>query len=223
MRLYTFYDHVPAHDNVSELRMLQLWRRHHTAFGFEPFVLQEWHAQLHERYGQFLAAVEKLPSINPKMYDRACYLRWLAMASTGEPWGIMMDYDTLLTPTQLKDLDPLLEVEQKDLLHVYQNTTPCIVTGNPKAFERACIWFASFAHSGEKHLSDMIVLEKVAQAEPDAYVRSDFAKCYGEDGWKTAPAIHFSNACMTPAGKTPRFAWMPKLLEERGYTPPPPF
>lgn len=219
MRIYTFYDHIPAHDNGNELKMLSLWRAHHARLGFQPFVLQEWHAQRHPRYAQFCEAIEKLPSINPKQYDRACYLRWLAVAAaalegmTGP--HIMMDYDTWLTPSVYDDLNPVLAPDRPDALHVYQNATPCIVSGPGKAFEQACIWFASFKPAeGEKHLSDMVILERVAAQEPEAYVRYNYAKCYGEPNWTSAPALHFSNACMIPAGKGPRCNWIPKLLAE---------
>jgi len=221
--LFTYYDHVPAHDNANELKMLTLWRRHHKQFGFDPFVLREFHARKHPRFAQFLEAVRKLPSINPENYDLACYVRWMAVAQMAHELrlkrAVMMDYDTFLTPTVHDDLN-ILKVESPDRLAVLQNTTPCLVLGSATNFEQACIWFASTKAAAElKHTSDMVILEHVATTEPAAFNRFNAVKCYGEDGWKTAPAIHFSNASMIPAGKGPRCDWIPKLLLEHtgGY------
>jgi len=218
MRLFTYYDHVAAHDNANELKMLLLWIEHHKKMGdwFEPVVLQEYHAQKHPRYAEFNQAVRLLPSINPAGYDVACYMRWLAVAAVGGSHNVMMDYDTFLTPSVVDDLNPIRgRVDRPEhQLAVWQNTTPCLVTGSAKAFEQAAIWFAGVNPAGRSHLSDMIVLEQVATQEPEAFARFNYAKCYGEQMWNTAPAVHFSNSCMTPADKQPRFKWIPELLKE---------
>lgn len=217
MRLFTFYNHVPLHDQVNELKMLNLWREHHRRLGFDPFVLQEYHAWTHPRHDQFMEAVGKLPSINPAGYDLACYQRWLAVANTGADYCIMMDYDCFLTPTVPDDLNPVEPGQEPNRLAVFQNTTPCLVAGSAKAFEQACVWFANCDPAGRKHLSDMIILEEVATKEPEAFHRWHFAKCYGEQYWKAAPAVHFSNACMSPAEKQPRWKWIPELLKEHTH------
>lgn len=216
MKLYTYYSHVPDHNHADELKMLLLWCDHHRRLGFEPICLQQYHCWRHPHYQKFTAAVGKLPSINPVGYDLACYERWMAVASQGGDHCIMLDYDTFLTPTVSDDLN-LLAADVNTALPfvtVYQNTTPCIVSGTSKAFDLACVWFAKFDPAGREHVSDMIILEHIATKQPEAFRRFNYAKCYGEEHWKAAPAVHFSNSCMVPNKKTPRFKWIPELLKE---------
>jgi hypothetical protein len=218
MRIHTYYSNVPENRPEDELRLLTLWRTYHAALGFEPFVLSEYHARRHPYFENFKAAVSKLPSVNAAGYDLACYYRWMAMATVAGGIGIMADYDTFLTNLWRPVPSSGQEMQK---LRVYQNCTPCLVVGTAHTFLEACNWFAGSVDkpvlqtiNGQPHTSDMIILQGIASAVPDAFTRLDLVKCYGEDGWTNAPAIHFSNASTGPAGKQPRWRHVPTLLKE---------
>lgn len=214
MNLYCYYDTVPLHDQENELRMLNHWRRHHARLGFTPVVLEPWHARKHPYYENIHEAVSRLPSINPKGYDLACYDRWIAMATVAGGHGIMADYDTFLYPAVADDMTPLIALTgaERQKLRVYQNTTPCLVVGTAQTFNRWAWEFARYQPAPDlKHTSDMVILEEFAIKEPDSFDRFRYVKCYGEEGWDRAPAVHYSNASMTPAGKAPRWKFIPEL------------
>lgn len=211
-RLYTYYSHVPDMNSADELRNLILWRQHHAALGFEPFVLNEWHARQHPYFEEFDQAVSKFPTINPKTYDRACFLRWLAMA-TLKGFNVMADYDCFLY-----SLDVPLQPLETGPLTVFQKYVPCLVSGWPEQFLAQCKRFAAYKpKEGENHISDQTIL--AAQAADDdahkdrkpSFERLTIVKGYGEEGWEKAPAVHYSNSTMTPAGKQPRWQHIPKL------------
>lgn len=213
MNIYTYYNSVPLHDQEAEIRLVNLWREHHSQLGLTPVVLQEYHAQKHPHFKEFTAAVDRLPTINPKGYDLACYHRWMAMALV-EGLGIMMDYDTYLYPTVGDDMNPLHALSGGELqkLRVYQNTTPCLVVGMKQSFEKWCQVFANYTPpAGCKHTSDMCILEEFAIGLPESFDRFRYVKCYGEPGWDTGLAVHYSNSSMTPNGLTPRWRHIPKL------------
>jgi hypothetical protein len=215
MNLYTYHDWVPEHNHEDVLRLLTLWRQHHAALGFNPVVLGPYNARKHPAFAAVNEAVSKLPTINPKGYDVACYIRWLAMATVADGLGIMTDYDLYLTPTVGDDLNPLHHLSGADMqtLRVYQNYVPCLVVGTRQTFLRWALEFSRYQPApGCKHTSDMCILEEFAAREPESYWRASFAKCYGETGWTTAPAVHFANSCME--GNQPRWKTIPKLLKQ---------
>lgn len=216
MKVFCYFSPNPDLPIEFETKLILLWRESWEKYGYTPVVLNEWHARQHPMFADYDAAISKLPSVNPPGYDRACYLRWLAVAHvlslddlpTFKDLGILTDYDVMsygwhpsvypsgLTTWEGKGIDG----ERPG------HTIPSVVTGTKEDFETACLWFASYEPTdldvigGKKHTSDMYVLEKHA-AE---FTQRNVCKVFGEEGWETAELVHFCNASMIPKGFQPR-------------------
>jgi hypothetical protein len=82
----TFFEpfefHAPelADDYLKILKIWDVsWRRH----GWRTLILTRKDAELHPRYKDVSFALENLPTINDKIYELSCYLRWLAAVQAG--------------------------------------------------------------------------------------------------------------------------------------------
>ena len=63
--------------------MLDIWRESWTNNGWSTRVLTSNDATLHPRHDSILETLLKLPTVNAKAYEMACYLRWVAAIATG--------------------------------------------------------------------------------------------------------------------------------------------
>lgn len=217
MKLYTYYSNVPGISPFDSTKLINLWMEHWKAVGFEPFVLTEFHARKHPYFQVFNEAVFKLPTVNPALYEAACYHRWLSMAQIGG--GILMDYDVF--PIDVTKIHNSLQKYRDEPLTVFQNRNCCpsMVNGTAEAYLDQCHRFANYKLTGKEleqgrpHTSDMLILEQRALNEPDSFALTNLVRCWGEQDNETG-AIHFNNGSMTPKGLTPRWQCIPSLIDE---------
>ena len=59
------------------------WRTAWEQAGWRTRVLNESHAQQHPHYNILKLKLARLPTVNPKDYELACFLRYVAMAAVG--------------------------------------------------------------------------------------------------------------------------------------------
>lgn len=211
VKIFTYFNNCPGIDAYGEFRLIQLWRDSWTRAGFEPEVLTEWHARQHPYFEEFDAAVKKLPSVNNKFYEVACWHRWLAVCVVSQETDhvIMSDYDCLAYGESF----PL---EQPDKLNCYEKCVPCLVSGRQHHFLEQAKRFAAYQvretdrwGDGRPHISDMMALQWDLAERPEMYRCLHVVKEHTEPGWLEAPAVHFCNASMQ--GKQPRWQHIPKL------------
>lgn len=212
--VFSYYVNCQGHDPESELKLIALWRQEWLRRGFNPVVLVEWHARRSSGFSEFNNAVSQLPTVNSQDYERACFLRWAALADAGGGW--MMDYDVF--PNQFTAL-PVFTEEQMGKLQLMQANCvcPCLVHATPVVAMRLCNEFATGKYGlrkmGEKdHYSDQYALEDLVGAKADWIEMNDFVLGYGDVGWEKAQAVHFSNSSTAPRGKSPRWKHIPDLL-----------
>jgi hypothetical protein len=165
-------------------------------------VLTQAQAELHPLYATLVDHFYKhLPTVNPPLYERACYVRWLAMAVAGGGW--MSDADVI--PYSLYPFVPC-----SDTLTVFSqgNITPCLVYGSSSEYERVVRDIFLTHQKGvyaENHASDQDILQinahKVRQVE--------LVALYNTDGWKQSSVVHFNNDSMGCA--QPRSELIPPL------------
>lgn len=212
--IFTFFESLPEHNMVAERILVSLWVQKWKERGFEPIVLNEFHAKQSPGYAEFERAVSKLPSINPAGYDRACYIRWLAVAVAAKEMKLkqpvlMCDHDVFPYPG-------IEKVELfSDKLTCYQGTCPALVSGSISDFLKQGAYFADYKvtddnYDGKPHTSDMYLLEKRVLKSPDAVRCLKIVKDFGEDGWEQAPLVHYANRCCTP-NYQPRWKHIPSL------------
>lgn len=203
-RINTFYSHVPMLSFADETKLILLWMERWEAAGFEPIVLTEYHAHKHPCYAPFCEKIDSLPSVNPPAYDRACYLRWLAMNAIGG--GLMADYDCI-------PYEKIKLPKTGTRLLSYQNHVPSLVYGSAAGYQDVISAIMSYevtekdrVQKEKIHVSDMYIL--LNSGVP--YEKRDTIKNYNEPGWETAPVVHYSTSSMSPT-KLPRWKYIPTM------------
>jgi hypothetical protein len=209
MKIYSYFVNVPELTLEDEWRLVHLWRRNWESAGFEPIVLNEWHARQHTMFAAYDQAISALPSSNPKDYEKACWLRWLALAAVGG--GFMADYDVFAYETAKKDASRLLtKISKGQVLIMFQERAPSLCYASKAIAERMCLEFMSGkwgnAPQGERpHFSDQYALEQLAGAGADWIERRHDVKAMGDEGWEKSLFVHYPNDPMTRAGKIPKW------------------
>lgn len=183
MVVYTYYD-----DSVGAPTpgLIQLWRESWRRNGWTPSVLSPADAIRHPAYKDLKKRIALYPTINPRAYEDACYLRWLALATCKRGW--MTDYDVI--NNGFAPRAPRYPVEMLDTTFV-----PCAVgtlLGGPAAIVDMLF---RFNPEGRCHVSDMLIFKERCTSNPFSPPGRDVIE-YTCHNWRKAPLIHFS------AGKT---------------------
>lgn len=201
--VYTYYH--PVAGMVDPRRLIALWEDSWRSHGWDTKILSEGDAKDHPAFDIYLAQIRKFPSSNPSGYERACYMRHLAMAyvlDPGDPPAILTDYDVInqgfmpdhrvgTTPGTVTLLEP--------------TRVPCAILGDYFAFEELVDCIFNYVPSpGEKHVSDMTIIRKTDLPRTNHCIEY---LCSGRqvendlgDGWKQAPLVHFSNYSFSKLG-----------------------
>lgn len=211
-RIHTYFEVVPEMNDENELKLIELWEKSWAKFGFETLVLNESHARQHPYWDEYSKAVENLPTINPKGYERACWVRHLAMAQVGG--GMISDYDCIPRSPKFPSID---------LSHItlWEFICPSLISASSERFEWLCRQFASYKPDDDDksihgvHTSDQNVIRRILGPMNDdncpIKVKAE-VKLYGSPGWETSALVHFSNGSMGPAGKMPKYKYIPELI-----------
>lgn len=209
-KIFTYYEPVEELDRHDELDLIELWKQRWSAEGWQTEVLNESAAKAHPFYDFYAGRVSKLKSVNPGRYDYHCFMRWLAMAGQSGGMVVMSDYDVM--PYRFS---PVENIGAE--LCFYQKHVPSLVSGHPHGFLAMAIEFSSYVmqpsdtENGRPHISDMHIVLKLMEAMPRLHQVLHVVRNYTEDGWKSAPAVHYSNNSMRPSGLTPRAKHIPTL------------
>lgn len=219
--VFSYFTSLPDMDLVGERILISQWRAAWSKAGLTPIVLNEAYARRHPAFAEFDAAVSKLPSINPKGYDAACFYRWLAVqvaAKEHQSDAVMLcDYDVFPYIKYAFNIGNPLRDECDDyapfprpMLSLHGNC-PALVIGTPEQFAEVCAHFCVYDPAGKEHTSDQYIFEDFITKNPGKVKVSMDVILYGEPGWDTAAAVHFSNSSMQPVGKTPKHLHIPTL------------
>jgi hypothetical protein len=218
-RLHCFYSGTEI-DPEGELRLINLWRRHNAAMGFEPIVLNEYHARQHPKFAELSERLSRIPTVNPAGYDLACYYRWIAMAAVGG--GAMCDYDVFaFRSPQVDPTSVVMDASAK--IRTWENIVPSLVTGAPEAFLDMATRFAAYTlrqddlYDGKAHMSDMLILQRIAMEEPSVFSRVHVVRSWGDTAWDSAPFVHMCNAALGPKGMKPRWKHIPELIKQHKW------
>jgi hypothetical protein len=201
MKVFCFLGPVDGKSRTEELALIELWGRSWSAQGWEPVVLTPDSLAKDRETKRMLRKFSRLPSINKRNLDMWCYARWLAVAQQGG--GVMSDYDVInygFLP------------RESGALSCHCGFVPCLMSGTAEEFLRAVGWFdrmkpAPLLSFKKTHASDMLVLKD----RREEIIRSGECVNFGEDGWESAPAVHFSNFSMKPKNLVPRHEWIPRI------------
>ena len=205
MDIYTYYRTLPLGDQQAEVELIKKWEKNWQSNGFDTHVLTPSNIPP-PLYKKYIHSIVKFPSVNPRMYDFACFERWLAMAGIKSEQPILMsDYDCFVY-----GWDEKLSSE----LTVWGNYVPCVVSGIPSEFHR--IFNDVFSKhtvtnndsvNGKPHISDMTLLQQYR----DSYISKHIVREYDEKGWEKAPIVHYCTWRMTKHNLLPKHEYVDKL------------
>lgn len=156
MNIYTYYDDILE----GQHEIIELWKDSWMRNGWNPIVLDYSHAACTDMELEYLGA---LPSVNPKRYEMACFLRWKAMSNIGGGW--MCDYDVANLGFSPEDS------KKYESMSILQGHVPCLVYGSSEAYYNMFEIFTTesmkFLTSigGIPHTSDMIVISNIIDRE----------------------------------------------------------
>lgn len=195
MIVHTYCEAVPG--MPYPYRLLDLWRWSWESKGWGTRVLNESDAKDHPGYNAFSGRINFYPTINNSGYERACYMRHLAMANIGG--GLMVDYDVLL-----RGHLPFSSPFPGEPVICEPTLVPCMVLADDEGFGDICDILFAYQPRGQKHVSDMTILRKSSiHVHPGCVEHLTSGRPIIDDpgdGWKTAPAIHFSNYSFNKLG-----------------------
>jgi len=201
MKVFTFFSNVPGKNADEEKALIELWKETWQQQGWEPTVLDETSVPDSPENRKRIAHFRKLPSRNKQNLDLWCYLRWLAVAEQGG--GFMSDYDVI---------NYSFAPREPGKLTTFDRWIPCLVGGTRDEFLRVVDWFQQerpglLDRWKGMHISDMLIL----QAHRGEFIEKNECVEYDLEGWKSAPAVHYSNRGMKRDGYTPRHLHIPEL------------
>lgn len=186
-KIYTYFDKDPTLHGFDTV--LEIWNQRWSLAGWEPVVLTEKDAQKHVNFEAANAKIESFPTVNPKVYERACWLRWLAIEAAGG--GLMVDSDVLpvrFTPFVLPNVDQTTILDH--------GRVPCavLVVGDSVSQEILNGDHKIGLYNGQPHYSDMIMFQ--ASSIPMV----PMGKALVDPGWETLPLVHLSSDALHRAG-----------------------
>ena len=85
--VYCYYDPVLP----GQVEEIAIWKLSWERYGWNPVVLNHSAIEGYPGLPELERRLSLLPTVNPKAYEMACYLRWLALALVGG--GLLTDYD----------------------------------------------------------------------------------------------------------------------------------
>jgi hypothetical protein len=183
MNIYTYYDNVLEISSEVQLELIEIWKESWRKNGWNLIVLDKSYLNCSDIEMSYL---EKLPSVNAKNYEMACFLRWNAMANVDGGW--MCDYDVIncgFLP---------VDAEKYKSMSILQRNIPCLVYGTSddynrifKIFTTQSLNFTTFIKKEKsklEHVSDMIVISNLKniyftpRIDISSFYEDDFIKCY---------------------------------------------
>lgn len=185
--VYTYFENI---NRPNELELIQEWKASWIKHGWNPIVLGDGDFQNARGTKQFMDRISKLPTINSKEYEAACYKRWLAMSLHG---GLMVDYDVLnygFTPDKA--------IKNHGSLVFYEDKIPSAVLGSARQFKLMVEAIESYKPCGEDsingkpHVSDMFIVQRLWDVSK--FKHEPVMKQFGEEGWQSALLVHYPNA-----------------------------
>ena len=177
-----------------------IWHESWRKYGWEPRVSNHTWLPDHPRHEEVQDHVKTLPTVNPRNYEEACYLRWLPAETSGARF--FTDMDVICNGLRPEHLEALCQTKAVSLIH---NGCPAAVYMPPHFPIHEWILrykpHHAWPENGQPHCSDQNMFLWLVQHKRESFVSIDLCKDYGDKGWESAPLIHFpTGACARHGG-----------------------
>ena len=211
--IYTYYEDLTHFSHQVHMSTLKSWARHWYSVGFMPIILSRQQAVSHPLYKKFRKKMRKLPTVNPKNYEMACYLRWLAFEQIGG--GIMVDFDVVyFGPYGQRPFECLKNCGKSEMMGPKNSFFPMMAHGSQRQISQIVIT-RLFNHAPgntpeverftggklikAKHISDMKILQdpkfiktlkKSSCVEDLIHVTTEMSKAYDRNDFRKSNIIN---------------------------------
>jgi len=203
MKVFTYHD---AAVGLTRPELIELWKRSWAKNGFDPVVIGPEEAIQHPNFSEFHAAVGRFPTTNPRAYEDACYLRWLAMETSGG--GLMVDTDVMnygFGPDNLhlanSKGDPY-----SGMVCLEPSGVPCAVFGPREGYEYVWKKMRDIgSNSRLEHISDMTLFQltgPTCTCDCSEFMREWNGRVTSGRIWHMFPLVHFSTGSMIRVGRS---------------------
>jgi hypothetical protein len=146
MKIHTYHDNIGR--DQSALPLVYFWKERWERQGWEAVILGRDDAQKHPQWAQLATAYDRLPTVNGKPYEFACYVRWLAMEMAGGGW--MTDSDVIPY-----DFKPRAPTERRRPLPAVHTPRPAAGRGGAVSRARTDVQRRERLRDGLDHLQSM--------------------------------------------------------------------
>lgn len=153
--MHTFFE--PAFNKYDNLLVeLGEWRKAWENAGWKTVVLTMKDAKRHPLFDKFRNAFDAAKS-EVSEYNRMCFFRWLAMATSGGGW--MSDYDTFPLYSNPSEN---IALPNNGFFTSFQKHVPALVVGSPSEWDRMSkLLYESYLDHTHEFWSDMLALKEV--------------------------------------------------------------
>lgn len=178
------------HSDIGDQRLnetVPFWQSIWTKHGWTPHILTIADGAKHPDFERVWALAESMPTVNDRRFSAVNFLRWCAFARVN---GAVTDYDVL----------PRTAFPPRDFTTMFtgdRDNGPGFLVGTCGDFERVMQAILRSSPSeaekvnGMPHLCDMTIIRR----HPEFYAsREDLVRCFGVDGWRSVPLVHFGNS-----------------------------
>lgn len=207
LRIHTYFEACHQESYETELALLLLWQKRWQEIGYGTVVLNESHARAHPLYAEYVRKVDTFPSVNRRDYERACWLRWLALEMAGG--GVMSDYDVF---PRKEPIFGSVVLPVCNHFTIFESGVPSLASGTVAAIRELVTWILSLPDGYTdpaiaNHFSDMIAVRGFPELQTESCCVQ-----HGDKNWLDAPFIHFSHSSTHPKGFTPRHQHIDALM-----------
>ncbi len=173
--VYCFFELFTVDKDFHKFRqdtLLRSWFRNWWAYGWNPKVLRLEDAVGYPEFENNMLQFSKLPTVNGKSYELACYARWMAFWMQGG--GGFVDYDMMNFPVENM---PLIAGEcgrepiDPGSLISFKTLFPMLLFSDRLGVENLLKAFYNFPHSnvtkvnGKPHISDMLIARQSSELD----------------------------------------------------------
>jgi hypothetical protein len=197
MNIYTFYAKIEDSIHEDQLRLINIWKKSWSYYGWNPVVIYPEDLINKRQYNELKTVCTNFPTVNHTTYELYCFLRWLSLLDLG---GWFTDYDVINYGFEPLDYDNKIVTTTFQIggstvygpKSFYENVISTIINYKPDETD-----VTTYSGNIVPHISDLTLLLKTMV--PD--IRLNIEKCYTYDGYDTAKLVHYGNAYI-PKTKT---------------------
>lgn len=211
MKILTYHDTLPGEQYRGDTELNALWTLRWAALGFTPITLDWTHIES-VRWREMAEQFGKLPTVNNRMYEQACWMRWCAYSDwADENMGacesvLVADYDVFNTgipPDRFRRFEPRLTAYDSSAmigcvrlnLEMLNAMPHMLLAFAPRSLTKV---------NGRDHVSDMIAFHAMHRA---GLVATDYLGVEYADRRPGGFLIHIANSVAGPLNRSKNELW----------------